>query len=138
MGLLAVSGQQSAVGNLTVSNSLLSYGTTSVFDLSAAESISVGANLILANTSINVLGSDLKLQPLGQGGVSILAGKVYIDVNGDLTVSGNAHFAKNLQVDGKILANIIAPLPGKDLVVDLGSTESGSTNNELGVSIHDS
>ena len=119
--------EQLAVNNLAVNNGLMSFGPSSFFELSVADNLSVGANLVLANTSINVLGSDLKLQPLKQGGVSIADGGVYINSEGDLSVKGNATFAKNVTIEGSLFANIISPLPNQNLNINLASG-SGSLN----------
>ena len=49
---------------------LIALGPSSVSDISVAGQLSIGTNLILADNSINVLGHDLEIQPLKQGGVS--------------------------------------------------------------------
>ncbi|MBI2031749.1 MAG: site-specific integrase [Candidatus Levybacteria bacterium] len=102
----------------------ISLGPSSLSNVSIVGELSVDSNLILANRSINVLGSDLELQPLRQGGISLLSGLVYIDTEGNLKVSGNAEFAKDLKVRGTISANIIAPIPDQDLVFALKSSEN--------------
>lgn len=106
---------------------LIALGPSSVTDISVAGQLSVGANLILADNSINVLGQDLQIQPLKQGGISILSGLIYIDIDGNLKVGGNAEFAKNVTVWGKLNSHIISPIPNQDLVIDIGN-ESGNSN----------
>ncbi len=101
---------------------------SSVTDISVAGQLSIGTNLILADGSINVLGHDLEIQPLKQGGVSFLSGLIYIDIDGNLKVGGNAKFAKNVTVSGKLVSNIIAPIPNQDLIFDLAD---GSGNSNL-------
>jgi hypothetical protein len=66
------------------------------------------------------LGGDLFLQPLQQGGVSIAGGRVRFDKDGNLTVDGNAVF------NNGIYANIISPLPGQNLVIQLNNSQSSS------------
>ena len=106
---------------------LIALGPSSVTDMSVAGQLSIGTNLILADGSINVLGHDLEIQPLKQGGISFLSGLIYIDIDGNLKVGGNAEFAKNVTVLGKLASNIIAPIPNQDLIFDL-TDESGNSN----------
>src|SRR3990167_283681 len=63
---------------------LIALGPSSVTDMSVAGQLSIGTNLILADGSINVLGHDLEIQPLKQGGISFLSGLIYIDIDGNL------------------------------------------------------
>jgi hypothetical protein len=53
-----------------------------------------------------------------------MGGLVTIDTDGNLKVGGSAEFAKNVTVNGTLAAGVISPLPGKDLNVDLGNTNS--------------
>jgi len=99
------------VGNFSAG--LFAVGPTSLSDATVFGQLSIGATLILADNSINVLGTDLQIQPLKQGGVSFLAGKVYIDTSGNLSVNGNA------TVKGTLFAGLISPIPGNDLVFKL-------------------
>jgi hypothetical protein len=102
-------------------------GSTSLSDTSIVGQLSIDGNLILANDSVNVLGADLNLQPLRQGGLSIMGGLVYVDTDGNLKVGGNAEFAKNVTVKGTLAAGVISPLPGNDLTVNIGSGNSQLT-----------
>lgn len=95
------------------------YGDSVMSDLSLSGQLNVGGSMILADNSINTYGSDLRLQDLAQGKLSIMGGLVSIDTRGNLSVRGDAFFAKNVKVKGKLAANIIAPLPDSDLVVQL-------------------
>src|SRR3989344_8667516 len=122
----------------TFAQGLIALGPSSVTDISVAGQLSVGSNLILADNSINVLGHDLEIQPLKQGGVSFLSGLIYIDIDGNLKVSGNAEFAKNVTVWGKLASGIIAPIPNQDLILDLGTESDNSklvVKNSTGSSI---
>lgn len=105
----------------------ISLGPASLSNISVTGQLSVDSNLILANRSINVLGSDLELQPLRQGGISIMAGMLYIDTDGNLKINGNAEFAKDVTVGGTFSANIIAPIPNQDVVVALKATGNRSS-----------
>ncbi|OGH37468.1 MAG: hypothetical protein A3B44_02530 [Candidatus Levybacteria bacterium RIFCSPLOWO2_01_FULL_38_21] len=107
---------------------LIALGPSSVTDISVAGQLSIGTNLILADSTINVLGHDLEIQPLKQGGISFLSGLIYIDIDGNLKVSGNAEFAKNVTVWGKLASNIIAPIPNQDLIVNLGNETDRPSN----------
>ena len=124
--------------NAVFSQSLISYGTSSFYDIGIASQISVGAQLTISDTAINVLGDDLKLQPLKQGGIALVGGEVYIDPSGNMTVKGNATFAKDVEVRGRLSANIISPLQGRDLVVELGSTNQELGNRNSSFIIHNS
>ena len=50
------------------------------------------------------------------GGVDFLDGKIVIDTERKSKVNGNAYFAKDVDINGKLSAGIISPLPGKGLV----------------------
>jgi site-specific recombinase XerD len=108
-----VEGLQSKTATFT--QGLMAFGPTSLSDTSITGQLSIDGNLILANGSINVLGADLELQPLRQGGISFLSGLVRIDESGNLSVAGDATFAKDVTVRGKLAAGIISPLPYQDL-----------------------
>jgi hypothetical protein len=103
---------------------LMSFGSSTFFEASVANRLFVGTQLSIADNSINVLGGNLRLQPLGSGGVSFVADKVQIDTDGNLTVNGNATFAKNVAVGGKLYTKVIAPFPNQDLSLELGSGSS--------------
>ena len=80
--------------------------------------------LILANNTINTLGSDLQLQPLRQANLSIMGNLINIDTNGNLKVEGNATFAHDVTIKGKLATNLIAPIPDSDLVVQLDNYQN--------------
>ena len=107
--------------NLSVAQGLTVYGPTSLSDTSVVGQLSIDGQLILSQNSINTLGTDLNLQPLRQGGLSIMAGLIYIDSN------GNATFNSDLTVKGNLYARNISPVDGGDLSLVLG-TASASFN----------
>ncbi|MBI2036678.1 site-specific integrase [Candidatus Microgenomates bacterium] len=100
---------------------LISLGPTGLSDTSITGILSLGSSFILHDNSINVLGADLKLQSLGQGGLSIADGRVYIDNSGNLKVKGDAVFA------GTLSANIISPIPNQDLIIHLGGVHPATS-----------
>ncbi len=116
--IASYSAQLAYVANLnttfgTFTQGLMSLGPASLSDTTITGQLSIGANLILADSSINVLGSDLQIQPLRQGGISFLSGLVSIDTNGNLQTQGD------IVVKGKLAAGVISPLPDSDLVIQL-------------------
>jgi hypothetical protein len=133
LDISSLSGQLTYVDNLSAvtasfSQNLMVFGQTSLSDTSIVGQLSVDGSLILANNSINVLGSDLSLQPLRQGGLSVMGGLFYIDTEGNLKVGGNAEFAKNVTVGGTLAAGIISPLPGSDLSLNTGNSNLNVNN----------
>lgn len=107
--------------NATVSNTLAVLGRTTLSDVGITGKVSIGLIAINGLTdsgtaSINTSGP-LKFQSDGFYGVDFMNGKVAIDPNGNLEVNGNATFAKNVTVKGKLATNVIAPVPGSDLTV---------------------
>jgi site-specific recombinase XerD len=100
---------------------LITLGPTSLAETSISSSLSIGQSMNLSDNSINTLTGDLNLQPLKQGNLSIMGGLVAIDIQGNLTVEGNATFAKDITVRGSLAAGIINPVPDKDLLFGLGT-----------------
>jgi len=103
-----------------ISEDLMSLGTTTLNELSVYGTARIGQNFEISGNSLNVIGEDLNIQPLRLGGVNFLAGLVNIDTEGNLSVEGNAYFAKDIQVKGGIGAGFITSLPGNDFIVKLG------------------
>ncbi|MDP3988101.1 MAG: hypothetical protein Q8P80_03070 [Candidatus Levybacteria bacterium] len=140
INIASFSSQLAYVQNLTSDNAvfnqgLMVFGPTSLSDISVTGQLSVGGNMILSDGAINVLGSSLELQPLKQGALSIMGGLVYIDTDGNMRVGGNAEFAKDVTVRGRLMANIISPIPDSDLVIKLGNQEQ---NHNSSFVIHNS
>lgn len=106
-------------GFATFSKGMMVLGPSTLSDVAVAGKLNVGGSLILADNTINTIGSALQLQPLRQGNLSIMGNLVAIDTNGNLKVSGNAQFAKNVEIKGKLAVNLIAPVPDSDLVIQL-------------------
>lgn len=126
-----------SLGNLNAdfasfSQGLMSFGPTSLAETSIAGPLYIEGTLTLSSNSINVLGHDLELQPLRQGGISFLSGLLTIDNNGNLKTLGNADFAKDVSIKGKLAMNIISPLPDSDLVVNNASNSAVLSVNQVG------
>lgn len=123
-------------GSFTATNGeftqgLISLGPTSLSDVSLAGQLSIGGQSILTSNSIDTLGTDLQIQSLKQGGLSIMSGLIYIDTNGNVQVSGNATFAKNVTVQGNLATNLLSPIPGKDLTISLPINQSSQSASLL-------
>lgn len=84
---------------------LIALGPASFTDVSVTGNLTVGNYLRINDTSLNVIGADLEIQPLKQGGVSFLSGLIQIDIEGNLTVFGKAHFDKDVAILGDLIAS---------------------------------
>jgi len=125
INIATFSSQLAYVENLNSVNGVFSqnlsvFGNTTLSDTSVVGQLAIGGSLILASNSINVLGSDLSLQPLRQGGLSIMAGIIYIDTN------GNVKFGNDATVNGTLYAGNISPITGKDLTIKLASDSANT------------
>jgi hypothetical protein len=120
---------------VTVNQGLIALGPTSLADTSIAGTLSVNGNLILSDSSINVLGADLQIQPLRQGGVSFEGGQIAFDTDGNMRVSGDASFGKNIAVAGSVNTRYISALPGNDLNVNLPEGSALAVNNASGSAV---
>ena len=105
---------------------LMVFGATSLSDLSVVGQLSIGGTFFITENSIEALGTDLSLQSLRQGGLSIMGGLVYIDTDGNLKVQGN------VSITGKLAVNIISPLPTSDLVINNASGSGVLSVNQTG------
>lgn len=108
----------------TFEQGLMAFGPSSLSDVSVAGQLSINGSMIFADNSINTLGADLQIQPLRQGNISFMAGLVTIDIDGNVSVAGNATFAKNVRVNGTLAAKVISPVPDEDLVFKLPGASS--------------
>lgn len=120
---------------------LISLGPTSLTDLSISSRLTIGSNMIISDNSINTVGSDLSIQPLRQGNLSIMGGLISIDTKGNLTVEGDAKFAGNVEIDGtlttrgKLAAGVIAPIPDEDLIFNLNGKSNIAVKNSSGSAV---
>lgn len=118
-----------SAGFVTAQNGLVALGPTTLESATVMDSFSIGTGFVFGTNSLDTLGQDLQIQPLKQGNISLMAGAVTINTKGDLVVSGDAIFAKNLTVQGGLAANMISPLPNQDLAINLGQKSSGTTQS---------
>ncbi len=105
---------------------LMVFGSSSLADLSIAGNFSIGGTMFISENSIETLGTDLSLQSLRQGGLSIMGGLVYVNTDGNIKVQGD------LTVAGKLAVNVISPLPTSDLVVKDASGSGVLSINQVG------
>ncbi len=131
MDLASYSAQLSYVPDLVAERAefnqgLMVFGPTSLSDLSITGRLSIGGAMFVTENSIETLSTDLSLQSLRQGGLSIMAGLVYIDTEGNLKVQGD------LFISGKLAVNTISPLPTSDLVINNASGSSVLSINQAG------
>ena len=110
----------------TYNQGLIALGPTSLSETSISTQLSIGQTMTIDANSINTIGTDLNLQPLRQGSLSIMGGLMTIDTQGNLTVEGNATFVNDVAIKGKLAAGIIAPIPGEDLVFQIGKEAQNS------------
>lgn len=113
----------------TFTQGLITLGPTSLTDTSINGELSIGQSLKITETAINTIGTELNIQPLRQGNLSIMGGLVSIDTEGNLTVNGNAAFAKNVTVKGTLAAGIISPVGESDLIVRLPKSRDTDLQN---------
>lgn len=98
---------------------LIAFGPASFEDASVVNQLSIGGSMILTDTSMNVLGATLELQPLRQGNFSVMGGLLTLDTDGNLKAAGNAQFEKEVTIKGTLMAGIIAPVPNGDVIIRL-------------------
>lgn len=108
---------------MTINQGLMVYGVTSLHDASVSDLLSVGGTMTIQNGAINTLGTELAIQPLRQGNVSFMAGRIIIDTE------GNAVFNENVTVNGTLFAKTVRPLPGENLNVELTTDQAFSVGN---------
>lgn len=127
--LATMSSQFAYVGNLRALTGnfvegLVAQRPSSFSDISIFGQLKIDNSLLIAANSINVLGSNLEIQSLRQGGISLMGGLLYIDTDGNIKVDGNANFAKDVSVKGTLSASTISPLPDQDLIFDINNQGS--------------
>lgn len=120
-----------------IQQGLVSFGPATFNNASVMDSFSIGTDWTFQNHAINVIGNDLEIQTLRQGGVSFLAGLVTINKEGNMTVEGDLKvngtlFANNSELD-KLKAGILSPLSDNDLVVQLGENQTATRSSNLSV-----
>lgn len=104
---------------------LIALGGSSLTDVAVTGQLQIGLTTLIANNSINTIGTALELQPLRQGNLSFMAGLVTIDTEGNMDVTGNARFAKDVTVEGTVATNSISIIRGVE--ADTSANESVAT-----------
>jgi len=94
----------------TINNGLTVLGPSTFTDGTFQNSLSIGQDMTISGNSINTIGTDLEIQPLRQGVINFMAGAVKIETDGTLKVNENAVFAKDVQVQGVLSASSIKGL----------------------------
>ena len=110
--------------DVQITDSLTVLGTSSLADTSVAGQLMVDATVIIDKDGIQTLpGSTLKLQAYGWGGIDMLDGKVTIDTQGNVLITGELT-AGRIKTGGLILSEAVkeSPLQKGD---SLSSEESG-------------
>jgi len=105
------------LNDVQITDSLTVLGTSSLADTSVAGQLMVDATVIIDKDGIQTLpGSNLKLQTYGWGGIDMLDGKVTINTEGDVFVTGELT-AGRINTGGLIL--------NESLVGEEDATSSG-------------
>jgi hypothetical protein len=113
--------EELAVSNLYVT------AQAAVNSLSVSSSLTIGSDLVIQSTindqqltinSIDTLSAPLSIQSLALAPVEIMAGKVRVDTNGDVTITGNLYVAGRIESSG--------------LTLKEKATEDGNPVNENG------
>jgi hypothetical protein len=94
--------------DIMITGNLTALGTTSLADTSVAGQLMVDATIIIDKDGIQTLpGSTLKLQAYGWGGIDMLGGKVVIDTDGNVLITGELT-AGRINTGGLILNESLA------------------------------
>ncbi len=72
-------------------------GQAAINSLSVSESLSLGTDMVIQTTGINTLTSPLSLQSLALAPLEIMAGKIRIETNGDMTINANLYVAGKIE-----------------------------------------
>ena len=110
---------------IKITSNLKVLGRASLSDTSIAGQLTVDASIVLDSNGINSLTGPLYLNSLGLGPVDILAGKVVIDIEGNVKMVGN------LAVGGKIEAGRLV-LGGNNFQQDQNPKDSKDEESGFG------
>ncbi len=117
---------------------ITSMGPVTATNVTAMDSLNVGAGFTITNNSINTLGGDLALQSLRQANISFQGGLIKMDTDGNMDIAGNLNvlgeidavfgvFSGTLTTPA-LAVGIISPIPGDDLVFKLWDETSSSSS----------
>jgi hypothetical protein len=115
----------SVYSHLAIQGNLTVLGTATLADAFFANSINIGGNLVLEKNAINTFSGPLYIQNLGLGGIDILAGKIVIDRH------GNVVFGGDIEVRGRLVTGELRPLEGQDMVINLASLPTFTSEGSL-------
>lgn len=107
----------------TFRGGLMSLGPATLTQVTVLDSLSIGTTFLVGSNSIDTLGQTLEIQPLRQGAISFMAGVIIIETDGTLRVTGNAEFASDVEIRGKLSANIISPV-SDTIIIASGAEQS--------------
>ena len=72
-------------------------GTLAAGNLSLSSSLTLGGDLVFQGNSLNTLSAPLQIQSLAMAPIELMAGKVRIETNGDVAISGNLYVAGKIE-----------------------------------------
>jgi hypothetical protein len=78
----------SGSSELTIIDNLVIGGSTTLAELSVVDRIAIGDSLFIEGSSINTIGTALEIQPLAQGDVKFMGGKIVFDTQGNAKFEG--------------------------------------------------
>lgn len=94
----------SSSGNLSYEqlsvNDLFVTGTLAASNLSLSSSLTLGSDFVIQGNSINTLSAPLEIESLAMAPIELMAGKVSIETNGDVAISGNLYVAGKIESTG--------------------------------------
>ncbi len=107
-------------------NNLYVTGQAAVNSLSVSSSIAIGNDLVInsANNSLNTINAPLNIQSLALAPVEIMAGKVRIETNGDMTILGNLFVAGKVKSSGFEIPGL-----GENNVASINASGSAEFNS---------
>jgi site-specific recombinase XerD len=112
---------------------IIALGASSLTDTTINGELTLGNSMILADNSINAIGTTLELQSLRQGDLSIMDGLVKIDTEGNLEVTGNATFAHDVLIKGSLATNLIKPIPDEDIIIKLDDSNKSNEGSKIAI-----
>lgn len=120
VNLLGLNSNDDDLEVVTVNN-FASFGTTTLSEVSVLNSLVIGSgnSLSISDNAINVIGTDLAMQPLKQGAVSFLGGSIRFETDGKAVFAEDVLFEKNVAVAGVLSAKSVS---ATDLLLGKGQT----------------
>jgi hypothetical protein len=97
-------------------------GTIAAGNLSLSSSFTIGGDLVFQGNSLNTLSAPLQIQSLAMAPIELMAGKVRIETNGDVAISGNLYVAGQIESTGLS----IKPASGEPDSASIDASGSGT------------